>query len=108
MPNALRITQFMSPGGDNAPPLEGIRAPQPGERVVYAPGVFDLMRNLSFFLSFFCLFDLSQNNNTRLVVFFFLLIDVGHVKFLEKCRQLGTYLIVGLHSDEVWKEARVL
>lgn len=27
--------------------------------------------------------------------------DVGHVKFLEKCRELGTYIIVGLHSDEV-------
>ncbi|CDI97832.1 Rossmann alpha beta alpha sandwich fold [Echinococcus multilocularis] len=73
MPNALRIAQFMSPGsgtavGDSSS-LEGIRAHRAGERVVYAPGAFDLMH-------------------------------VGHVKFLEKCRQLGTYLIVGLHSDK--------
>ncbi|KAM7534664.1 hypothetical protein Aperf_G00000117929 [Anoplocephala perfoliata] len=28
------------------------------------------------------------------------LLHVGHVKFLEKCRELGTYIIVGLHSDK--------
>lgn len=32
--------------------------------------------------------------------------DVGHVKFLEKCRELGTYIIVGLHSDEVRSNSR--
>ncbi|KAL5961640.1 Ethanolamine-phosphate cytidylyltransferase [Taenia solium] len=73
MPNALRIAQFMSSGSGTgiatSSSLEGIRARRPGERVVYAPGAFDLMH-------------------------------VGHVQFLEKCRQLGTYLIVGLHSDE--------
>ncbi|VDM17435.1 unnamed protein product [Hydatigera taeniaeformis] len=77
MPNALRIAQFMSPGCgtgvSNSSSLEGIRAPRPGERVVYAPGAFDLMR----------------------------ILYVGHVQFLEKCRRLGTYLIVGLHSDKV-------
>ncbi|VDD74518.1 unnamed protein product [Mesocestoides corti] len=71
MPNALRLMQFMSPpgggGADNS--LEGLRAPRPGETVVYAPGAFDLMH-------------------------------VGHVKFMEKCREIGSYLIVGLHSDE--------
>ncbi|VDN16153.1 unnamed protein product [Dibothriocephalus latus] len=26
--------------------------------------------------------------------------DVGHVEFLKKCRDLGTYIIIGLYSDE--------
>ena len=26
---------------------------------------------------------------------------IGHLDFLEKCRELGTYVIVGLHTDPV-------
>lgn len=29
------------------------------------------------------------------------LFHVGHVSFLEKCRELGGYIIVGLHEDSV-------
>ena len=29
------------------------------------------------------------------------LFHVGHLDFLEKCRELGSYLIVGLHTDPV-------
>nr|CDS25849.2 Rossmann alpha beta alpha sandwich fold [Hymenolepis microstoma] len=74
-PNILRIAQFSSSTNghtvDTLPTgsIDGIRPPNPGERIVYVPGAFDLMH-------------------------------VGHVKFLEKCRELGTYIIVGLHSDE--------
>ncbi|VUZ55566.1 unnamed protein product [Hymenolepis diminuta] len=75
LPNILRIAQFSSSTNGHTLDtlstgnLEGIRPPNPGERIVYVPGAFDLMH-------------------------------VGHVKFLEKCRELGTYIIVGLHSDE--------
>ncbi|VDK44403.1 unnamed protein product [Taenia asiatica] len=94
MPNALRIAQFMSSGSGTGiatdSSLEGIRARRPGERVVYAPGAFDLMRIL-------CR-SLLPLTTTRDIS---IRLNVGHVQFLEKCRQLGTYLIVGLHSDEV-------
>ena len=43
---------------------------QPGEKVVYAPGAFDLFH-------------------------------IGHVDFLEKCQELGSYIIIGLHDDWV-------
>lgn len=43
---------------------------QPGEKVVYAAGAFDLFH-------------------------------VGHVDFLEKCLEYGTYIIIGLHDDWV-------
>ena len=29
------------------------------------------------------------------------LFHIGHLDFLEQCRKLGTYLIVGLHTDPV-------
>ncbi|VDO00910.1 unnamed protein product [Rodentolepis nana] len=75
-PNILRIAQFSSSTNGHtvdtlsSGSIDGIRAPNPGERIVYVPGAFDLMH-------------------------------VGHIKFLEKCRELGTYIIVGLHSDKV-------
>lgn len=52
--------------------------PHPGERLVIATGVFDL-------------------------------IHVGHLRFLEAARQLGTKLVVGVESDErvrQWKGPR--
>ncbi|KAM3178987.1 hypothetical protein ACTXT7_001494 [Hymenolepis weldensis] len=82
LPNILRIAQFSSSSNGHildtlsTGNLEGIRPPNPGERIVYVPGAFDLMH-------------------------------VGHVKFLEKCRELGTYIIVGLHSDEVFNALQI-
>jgi bifunctional ADP-heptose synthase (sugar kinase/adenylyltransferase) len=29
------------------------------------------------------------------------LFHIGHLDFLEKCSKLGTYIIVGLHTDPV-------
>ncbi|XP_070580818.1 ethanolamine-phosphate cytidylyltransferase-like isoform X2 [Ptychodera flava] len=59
LPTTQKIIQFS----------EG-REPQPGEKVVYVAGAFDLFH-------------------------------VGHIDFLEKVRQLGEYVIVGLHTDQV-------
>lgn len=44
--------------------------PQPGDKIVYVAGAFDLFH-------------------------------VGHLDFLEKARQEGDFLIVGLHTDPV-------
>ena len=27
--------------------------------------------------------------------------DVGHIQFLEKCAEVGDYVIVGVHNDQV-------
>ena len=29
------------------------------------------------------------------------LFHIGHVSFLEKCHEMGNYIIVGLHEDKV-------
>ncbi|KAI8488989.1 Ethanolamine-phosphate cytidylyltransferase [Branchiostoma belcheri] len=60
LPTTQKIAQF-SEGGTN---------PQPGDRIVYVSGAFDLFH-------------------------------VGHLDFLQKARQEGDYLIVGLHTDPV-------
>ncbi|CAH1155442.1 unnamed protein product [Phaedon cochleariae] len=59
LPTTRKIVQF-SDG----------KAPEPGERIVYVAGAFDLFH-------------------------------VGHLDFLEKAREKGDYLIVGLHTDPV-------
>ncbi|KAJ2658381.1 choline phosphate cytidylyltransferase [Coemansia sp. RSA 1200] len=45
------------------------REPQPGERVVYVDGAFDLFHT-------------------------------GHIEFFKKARELGDYLLVGVHDDQ--------
>ncbi|KAJ1921668.1 choline phosphate cytidylyltransferase [Mycoemilia scoparia] len=45
------------------------REPEPGDKVVYVDGAFDLFH-------------------------------VGHIEFLKRARQLGDYLLVGIHDDK--------
>lgn len=59
LPSSHKIVQFAD-GKD----------PQPGDKIIYAPGAFDLFH-------------------------------VGLLDFLEKAKEHGQYLIVGLHTDEV-------
>ncbi len=57
MPTTQKIRQF-SDG----------RAPEPGDKIVYVAGAFDLFH-------------------------------IGHLDFLEKAKELGNFLIVGIHTD---------
>lgn len=59
LPTSRRIVQFS----------EG-REPNPGDKVVYVDGAFDLFH-------------------------------VGHVEFLKRAKNLGDYLLVGVHDDQV-------
>ncbi|XP_066288162.1 ethanolamine-phosphate cytidylyltransferase-like [Branchiostoma lanceolatum] len=60
LPTTQKIAQF----------AEGGSGPEPGDRIVYVSGAFDLFH-------------------------------VGHLDFLQRARQEGDYLIVGLHTDPV-------
>ncbi|PAA62558.1 hypothetical protein BOX15_Mlig001077g2 [Macrostomum lignano] len=46
------------------------RAPEPGEKIAFVCGAFDLFH-------------------------------VGHIDFLEKCYSMATYVIIGIHSDQI-------
>jgi len=59
LPTTQKIVQFSN-----------MQGPNPGDRIVYVAGAFDLFH-------------------------------VGHLDFIEKAKQLGDYLIVGLHTDPV-------
>jgi len=61
------VSQFL-PTTQKLLQFSNCQGPEPGQRVVYVAGAFDLFH-------------------------------VGHLDFLEKVRQLGDYVIVGLHTD---------
>ena len=72
---------------------------QPDDTVVYAAGAFDLFHIL------LSMFRISQYMAT-LVFIFLNVLDclsphAGHVDFLQKCKEIGSFVIVGLHSDWV-------
>ena len=60
--------------------------------------------SLSLSLSLFLSLSPPSSQPDDVVVYVagaFDLFHVGHVSFLEKCAELGTYIIVGLHNDWV-------
>jgi ethanolamine-phosphate cytidylyltransferase len=59
LPTSKRIIEFST-----------AKEPQPGDKIVYACGDFDLFH-------------------------------VGHIDFLQKCLELGNYIILGLHEDHI-------
>ena len=67
--------------------------PQPDDTVVYIAGAFDLFHILitAYHYDILCRFVLIFNRCTH----------AGHVDFLCKCRDIGNFIIVGLHSDWV-------
>lgn len=82
LPTTKKIIQFAD-GKD----------PNPGDKIIYVDGSFDLFRKFSLCVcvSSFSYFITKPKQKT----------DVGHLDFLEKARSHGDFLIVGLHSDSV-------
>ncbi|CAL8068143.1 unnamed protein product [Calicophoron daubneyi] len=90
-------------GGDkgvavNAQPNTLASPPKFGLTNLGIPKMLDTLR-----IAEFCLEGLREPTSDDIVVYApgnYDLLHVGHLSFFEKCLELGTYLLVGLHSDE--------